>query len=289
MEDVIQNLFNGLLFGSSYALFGVGFTLIFGVMKRFNIAYGSTIMAGTYMGLTVLLYKGSFILALTTTIVGAAAVGIMVERVCFRSLRDPSPMAAVMTTIGMLILLEEVMVRITKGTTYMFPSPFGYKTYSVGPYFFRPDYLTMLIMGAGATLLLYFLIYKTRFGMAMRSIAENPPAATLLGVNMNRVSMVIFALTSALGGAIGFMVSISTNQITPTFGLIATIKGLVVMILGGIGSIPGAIIGGLLLGVVEFQGLWFLGVDYRDMLAYSLLFVFLVFRPWGLLGRPEEL
>lgn len=289
MHDIVQNLLNGLMFGSSYALFGIGFTLVFGVMKRFNIAYGSTIMAGTYMGLTILLYKGPFILALIACIIVAAAVGVMVERVCFRTLRNPSPMAPVMATIGMLILMEEVLVRITKGTTYMFPSPFGYKTYNLGTYSFRPDYLTMLLMGAASTLLLYFIIYKSRFGMAMRSIAENPPAATLLGVNMNRVSMVIFAITSALGGAIGFMVSVSTNQITPTFGLVATMKGLVVMILGGIGSIPGAIIGGLILGVVEFQGLWFLGVGYRDMLAYSLLFVFLVFRPWGLLGRPEEL
>lgn len=289
MQDIVQNLFNGLMFGSSYALFGIGFTLIFGVMKRFNIAYGSTIMAGTYMGLTILLYKGPFILALIGTIVVAAAVGIMVERVCFRSLRNPSPMGPVMATIGMLILMEEVLVRITKGTTYMFPSPFGYNTYKLGAYSFRPDYITMLLTGAASTLLLYFIIYRSRFGMAMRSIAENPPAATLLGVSMNRVSMVIFALTSALGGAIGFMVSISTNQITPTFGLVATMKGLVVMILGGIGSIPGAIIGGLILGVVEFQGLWFLGVGYRDMLAYALLFVFLVFRPWGLLGRAEEL
>ncbi|MBI4595704.1 MAG: branched-chain amino acid ABC transporter permease [Candidatus Tectomicrobia bacterium] len=289
MEDFIQNFLNGLLFGSSYALFGIGFTLIFGVMKRFNIAYGSTIMAGTYMGLTVLLIKGPFLLALIACILLAAAVGIMVERVCFRSLRNPSPMAPVMATIGMLIFLEEVLVRITKGTTYMFPSPFGYETFNLGPYYFRPDYVTMLLMGAVSTLLLYWLIYKTRFGMAMRSLAENPVAATLLGVNMNRVSMVIFALTSALGGAIGFMISISTNQITPTFGLIATIKGFVVMILGGIGSVPGAIIGGLLLGVVEFQVLWYLGVDYRDMLAYSLLFVFLVFRPWGLMGSPEKL
>lgn len=288
MEDIIQNFFNGLLFGSSYALFGIGFTLIFGVMKRFNVAYGPTIMAGTYVGLTVLLFKGPFILALILCIATAAVVGIMVERVCFRTLRNPSPMAPVMATIGMLILLEEIMVRITKGTTYMFPSPFGYTTYSLGSYYFRPDYIAMLLMGAVSTLLLYLLIYKTRFGMAMRSIAENPMVATLLGVNMDRVSMIIFALTSALGGAIGFMVSISTNQITPTFGLIATIKGFVVMILGGIGSIPGAIMGGLLLGVVEFQVLWFLGVDYRDMFAYGLLFVFLVFRPWGLLGSPEK-
>ncbi len=233
MVDIIQNLFNGLLFGSSYALFGIGFTMIFGVMKRFNIAYGATIMAGTYMGLMVLLYKGPFILALILCVIVAAAVGVMVERVCFRTLKNPSPLAPVMATIGMLILLEEVMVRITQGTTFMFPSPFGYKTYSLGAFYFRPDYLTMLIMGAASTVLLYFLIYKTRFGMAMRSIAENPPAATLLGVNMDKVSMGIFAITSALGGAIGFMVSISTNQITPTFGLTATIKGFVVMILGG--------------------------------------------------------
>ena len=135
--------------------------------------------------------------------------------------------------------------------------------------------------------LIYWLIYKTAYGRAVRAIATNRKAAQLMGINVARMSSTVFILTSAFDGLVAFFIAASLHQITPGFGLWATVKGLIVMILGGIGSIPGAIIGGLLLGVIELQALWYLGGGYRDLVAFLVLFVFLVVRPRGILGAGE--
>ena len=135
--------------------------------------------------------------------------------------------------------------------------------------------------------LIYWLIYKTAYGRAVRAIATNRKAAQLMGINVARMSSTVFILTSAFGGLVAFFIAASLHQITPGFGLWATVKGLIVMILGGIGSVPGAIIGGLLLGVIELQALWYLGGGYRDLVAFLVLFVFLVVRPRGILGAGE--
>ncbi|MBI1734199.1 MAG: branched-chain amino acid ABC transporter permease [Candidatus Rokubacteria bacterium] len=286
MLDVVQQTINGLMYGAFYALIGIGFTLFFGVMKKFNLAYGPTIMAGIYIGLIPLnLWKLPMWVVFIFCVGGAILVGFVVEIACFRFLRPGFELAPLMTTAGMLILIQEAVVNITHAAPYEYPNIFGDESLEAGPFLIRPDYLAILVAGAVFVALLHVLVHRTSFGRAMRAVAENSRAAQLLGVSVTRINVLTFALTSAVGGATGYLVAMTFGALQPGIASWMTIKGLVVIVIGGLGSVPGAILAGLLLGVVEFQALWFLGVTYRDIFAYLLLFAFLVLRPAGLLGR----
>lgn len=286
LMDITQQLINGLMYGAFYALIGIGFTIFFGVMKKFNLAYGPIIMLGMYAGL-IFVYgiKGHVWLVFLAAILGSVAAGLVVERACFRYLRKGHELAPLMTTIGMLILVEEAAVAVTTGYGYEFPAFFGDESLEVGPFLVRPDYLAILGAGICFVILLYLVIHRTTFGRAIRAVAENPPVAQLLGVNLLKINTLTFILTSALGGATGFFVVTSIGALKPDIATWMTIRGLVVIVLGGLGSFPGAILGGLLLGVVEFQAVWFLGIGFRDIFAFVLLFAFLVLRPQGFMGK----
>jgi branched-subunit amino acid ABC-type transport system permease component len=284
--DVTQQTINGLMYGAFYALIGIGFTLFFGVMKKFNLAYGSTIMAGIYLGLVPLyVWKLPMAVVFVVCVLGAILVGFVVEVACFRFLRPGNELAPMMTTIGMLILIQEVVVIITHAAPFEYRNIFGDESLEVGPFLVRPDYLAILVSALVFVALLYVLVSHTAFGRAMRAVAENPAAAQLLGVNVGRINTLTFALTSAIGGATGYLVAMTFGALQPGIASWMTVKGLVVIVIGGLGSVPGAILAGLLLGVVEFQTLFFLGIGYRDIFAYLLLFAFLTLRPAGLLGR----
>ncbi len=285
--DIVQQTINGLMYGAFYALIGIGFTLFFGVMKKFNLAYGPTIMAGIYLGLVPLYYfKLPMWTVFVVCVAGAVVVGFVVEVACFRYLRKGNELAPLITTAGMLILIQESVVIVTHALPYEYPNIFGDESLEVGPFLIRPDYLAIMVSGLGVVVLLHLLVHRTSFGRAMRAVAERPAAAQLLGVSVRRINTLTFALTSAVGGASGFLVAMTFGALQPGIASWMTIKGLVVIVIGGLGSVPGAILAGLLLGVVEFQVLWFLGVTFRDIFAYLLMFAFLVLRPAGLLGKP---
>lgn len=289
MLDFTQNFFDGIMVGSAYALLGIGFSLIFGAMRRFNLAYGPTIMVGVYAGWALTQAVAvPLILAFLLTLAASIAVGIVVDLVCFRALKRAHPLAPLMSTLGMWMLLEEAVVHVFSSRAFAFPNPLQDYTLEIGELFFRGDYLALFIGSVILTVLLYLFLYRSKAGRAMRAVAEDPTAAQILGINLTRTNANTFILTSGLGGAIGFLVSMANSTIYPGFGIIATLKGLVVMILGGLGSIPGAILGGFLLGVIEIESLWYLGLTYRDIFAYLLLILFLAFRPSGLLGEKIE-
>jgi branched-chain amino acid transport system permease protein len=285
MFDATEQFINGLMYGCLYALIGGGFTILFGVMRRFNMAYGSTIMAGAYVALVPLyLFQTPIWLMTLTGIVAAILVGLVVEFCCFRFIKKGHELAPLMTTIGMLIVINEAIVYATDAVGLKYPSPFGEESLELGPFLVRRDYLAVLVAGIACFALIFLLLYKTRFGRAMRAVAERPEAAQILGVSVRRVNVFTFVLTSALAGIIGFFAAVSVGSARPDMAVFVTGKGLVVMVLGGLGSLPGAIVGGLLLGVLEFEATWFLGATYRDILAFAILFLILVFRPQGLLG-----
>jgi len=283
--DATEQLLNGVMYGFLYALIGGGFTLIFGVMRRFNMAYGSTIMAAAYVSLVPLyLFKGPFWLMVLVGIAAAILIGLLVEFCCFRFIRKGHELAPLMATIGMLIVIDEAIVHATDAVGLKYPSPFGDISFAVGRFLVRPDYVAVMVAGTLCFALLFLLIHKTRFGRAMRAVAERPEAAQILGVSLRRINVLTFVLTSAMAGVIGFFTAVSVGSARPDLAVFVTGKGLVVMVLGGLGSLPGAIVGGILLGILEFQATWFLGATYRDILAFLILFVILVFRPSGLLG-----
>jgi branched-chain amino acid transport system permease protein len=283
--DATEQLINGLLYGCFYALIGGGFTLLFGVLRRFNLAYGSTIMAGAYAGLIpVYLFDAPVLVLFVMTIVVSVLVGLLVEVCCFRFLRKGHELAPLMTTIGMLIVIDETIVYLTDAVGLKYPAPFGDESLALGPFLIRPDYLAILVVSLASFSAIFYLLHQTRFGRAMRAVAERPEAAQILGVSVRRVNVLTFVLTSALAGIIGFFAAVSVGSARPEMAAWLTGKGLVVMVLGGLGSFPGAIVGGLVLGVLEFEAVWFLGSSYRDILAFAILFLILMVRPGGLLG-----
>ncbi|PYM64639.1 MAG: branched-chain amino acid ABC transporter permease [Candidatus Rokuibacteriota bacterium] len=283
--DGTEQLINGLMYGCFYALIGGGFTLLFGVLRRFNLAYGSTIMAGAYAGLIpVYLFNAPVLVLFVTTIVVSVLVGLLVEFCCFRFLRKGHELAPLMTTIGMLIVIDETIVYLTDAVGLKYPAPFGDESLALGPFLIRPDYLAILVVSVVSFSAIFYLLYRTRFGRAMRAVAERPDAAQILGVSVRHVNVLTFVLTSALAGIIGFFAAVSVGSARPEMAAWLTGKGLVVMVLGGLGSFPGAIVGGLALGVLEFEAVWFLGSSYRDILAFAILFLVLIVRPGGLLG-----
>ncbi len=286
--DIVQNFLDGIMVGSSYALLGLGFSLIFGVLRRVNLAYGSTILIGVFAGSTLLrVMPGQPILALLATIGMTVMAGIYVERLCFRLIPQEAVLASMVSSFAIWMQLDELVIQSPWSQTYAypFPSPFDLGTLELGPFVARIDYLLMWGAALVVMLALWWIVFRTRFGRSTRAVSSNIDAARMLGLNVHRIGFQAFVLASVIGGIAGYLIAVSQQQVTPYFGLWATIKGLIVMIIGGMGSIPGAIVGGLLLGVVEIQADWYLGAGYRELVAYFLLFAFLIFRPGGIFGR----
>jgi branched-chain amino acid transport system permease protein len=217
---------------------------------------------------------------------GAALAGVYVERLCFAPMGFGAGIASMVSSFAIWMQLEQAMILLLPRHTYPFPSLAAAEPWEVGPFFMRGDQLVMLACAVALSAGLYLLLYRSRFGLALRAIISNPTAAHLVGVDVKRAMLGAFALASAVGGLAGYLVLAVDQQVTPMFGMWATIKGLIAMMLGGLGSIPGAIVGGLLLGIIEMQSQWYLGPQFRDLIAYFLLFACLVLRPGGLMGEP---
>ena len=196
-------------------------------------------------------------------------------------------LASMVSSFAIWMQLDELAAQSPWSQTYAysFPSPFDLGTLEFGAFIVRIDYLLMWGSALVIMLALWWVVFGTRFGRSMRAVSSNIDAARMLGLNVHRIGFQAFLLASVIGGLAGYLIAISQQQVTPYFGLWATIKGLIVMIIGGMGSIPGAIVGGLLLGVAEIQADWFLGAQYRELVAYFMLFAFLIFRPGGMFGR----
>ncbi len=283
MLDFLQNTLDGLMFGASYALLGLGFTMTFGVMRRLNLSYGPTLMVGVYAGTWVSLHVlNSLLIALVVTVVIAIAITIIIERVSFRWVKSDNPLASMVSAFALWMVLEEIIVLLTWGRRLPVENPLAFDSLNLGSFYVRGDYLGLFLTALILMIILNVVVSRSAFGRKVRAIAEDPIAARVIGIDVNTISRRVFVLVAGLGGMMAFFIAASLHQITPHFGLWATVKGLIVMVIGGLGSIPGAIVGGLLLGIVEAQALWYLGAGYRDLVAYVLLFVLLVALPRGL-------
>jgi branched-chain amino acid transport system permease protein len=288
MTDLLRNTIDGLAVGSSYALLALGFSLIFGVIGRLNLSYGPSIMIGAYAGtlLHLKLGAGAFEVA-AATVLGAVLVGAYVERLCFAPMRAGAAIASMVSSFAIWMQLEELAVLALPRHTYAFPPlPFAGPV-QIGAVTLRLEHLVMFACAAALTLALHLLLRHSRFGLALRAVAESPEAAGLMGVDVRRTMFLAFLLASAVGGVAGYLIAATDQQITPMFGMWTTVKGLIAMMLGGLGSMPGAVLGGLLLGLVEMHSQWYLGPHWRDLIAFFLLFAVLVWRPGGLLGQAR--
>tara|TARA_B100001079_G_scaffold74274_1_gene63903 strand:- start:1449 stop:2348 length:900 start_codon:yes stop_codon:yes gene_type:complete len=286
MTDFLQNCIDGLMFGSGYALLALGFTLVFGVMKRLNLSFGPSIMLGAYAGTWVYLnVSQNVLLVVLVTVIITVAVGIYVERLCFWAVRRDATIASMVSSFAIWMQLEEVAMHLLPERTYPFPAFFTSRVIEIGPFVVRSEHISMFLLTLVLLALLHLFLYRTRPGLALRAVSDNPLASTYMGINSSNILFLAFAVVSVLGGLAGFLILSADSQVTPFFGLWATFKGLIAMMLGGMGSLPGAILGGLLLGVVEANAFWYGGPVIRDISAYLLLFMMLIVRPGGLVGQ----
>ncbi len=284
--DFFQSITDGLLFGSIYALIGIGFTLIFGVMHKLNLAYGAASIAGAYVSIAVAAYVPlPAMITFLIAAIGSGAIAYLIYLANFRFIPLASPLATLMATVGMLILIDEIVVHATDGMPQPYPALFADVYMEFGDFGLRGDLLFIFFLSLIATAVLMFMLYRTRLGIATRAVAQQPVAAQLAGISLERTNALTFVITGMLGGLAGAMIGASVGVLSPLLVLPITVKGLIVCVIGGLGSIPGAIVAGLTVGAFENFFLALRGVTERDMYVMLLLFVFLVFRPGGIFSR----
>ncbi|MEW5863368.1 MAG: branched-chain amino acid ABC transporter permease [Pseudomonadota bacterium] len=281
LADLLQNTFDGLAAGASYALVALGFTLIFGVLRRANLSYGPAIMLGCYAAAAVSAQRpglGLAVLALIAIVVSVLA-GAYVERLCFAPHRRGSGIAAMAASFALWMQLEELAVLLLPRHVVAFPALYGDDPIAFAGLAIRVESLVALGTAGAVCALLAWVLYRTRFGISVRAVIASPLAAEIAGIRTGRIFFLVFALASAIGGLAGFLVAATDAQLTPMMGMWFTLKGLVAMMLGGLGSLPGAVLGALALGLVEAHSQWFLGPQLRDFVVYLLLFCLLAAAP----------
>jgi branched-chain amino acid transport system permease protein len=285
MLDFLQSVSDGVLFGATYALIGIGFTLVFGVMHKLNLAYAAASVGAAYAGLLIL---GAFWAETPAWIVFLGAflaggvLGWLVYLTCFHFIPSSNALATLMATVGMLLLIDEVVVHASDGMPLNYPALFSDVMIRMGEYTLRGDLLLVFTISVLCMIGLLALLYRTRLGLATRAVAQQPIAAQLCGIRVERVNAATFVITGLLGGLAGAMIGASVGALSPLLTGPLTVKGLIVTVIGGLGSIPGAIVAGLLVGGFESVFQTFRGVTERDLYVMLLLFVFLFFRPGGI-------
>ena len=284
MLDFLQSVSDGVLFGATYALIGIGFTLVFGVMHKLNLAYAAASVGAAYAGLIALKLAATapawtvFLLAFFA----GGAIGYAVYVTCFHFIPLANPLATLMATVGMLLLIDEIVVDVTAGMPQNYPALFDDVMLRFGEITLRGDLLMVFVVCMLCMACLLALLYKTRLGLATRAVSQQAVAAQLCGIRVGQVNAMTFVVTGLLGGVAGAMIGASVGTLSPLLTTPLTTKGLIVSVIGGLGSIPGAIVAGLLVGGFESVLQQFRGVTERDLYVMLLLFVFLVFRPGGL-------
>ena len=289
MLDLAQNTLDGIATGSAYALLAIGFTLIFGVMRRLNIAFGPSIMVGVFLGAWVhAQWSAGLIGAAVAVLVGAVISSAYVERLSFAAIRGDAALASMASSFAIWMQLEQAVALVFPGRTTAFPTLGQVPDLDLAGLVLRGDDLIILCVAGIVLVLLQRVLFHSHFGLEMRAVADSPEAAAVARVNIARVAVLTFGLAALVGAVAGFLIAASDGQISPKFGLWATMKGLIAMMIGGLGSLRGALLGGLVLGIVEAQAQWYLGAAAREIVVYGLLFLCLVLLPGGLAGVRDS-
>ena len=287
MLDILQAVSDGVLFGATYALIGIGFTLVFGVMHKLNLSYAAASVGAAYAALLLLkmLAGAAPWQVFLCAFFAGGVIGYLVYLLCFHFIPLSSPLATLMSTVGMLLLIDEIIVHSTEGMPQNYPAMFDDVMLRAGEFTLRGDLLLVFAVSVVAMLLLLALLYRTKLGLATRAVSQQPVAAQLCGIRVGGVNAATFVITGLLGGLAGAMIGASVGTLSPLLTTPLTVKGLIVTVIGGLGSIPGAIVAGLVVGGFENLMQFFRPVTERDLYVMLLLFAFLVFRPDGLFAK----
>lgn len=282
----IQQLINGISLGSIYALIALGYTMVYGIIKLINFAHGDVFMVGSFIGFySITVFGLGFFPALLISMVACALFGVIIERIAYKRLRNATRIAALITAIGVSLLIEYGVIYIRGAQPEAYPDIFSNKTFSILGAQISIQSVLILSVSVVLMILLQFIVHKTKTGKAMRAVSHDVEAAKLMGINVDNTISATFAIGSALAGAAGVIFGVYYTKIDPLMGVIPGLKAFVAAVLGGIGIIPGAMVGGLVLGVVETI-VSALGFSlWRDAAAFIILILILIFRPSGIFGK----
>jgi branched-chain amino acid transport system permease protein len=319
MSTFLQQLINGISLGAIYSLIALGYTMVYGVLKLINFAHGDVYMVGAFVGYYIanglgargaqalgqgadgfiargLIGSGTMEPSLVTALVVmllamaiCAALGVIIERFAYRPVRKYSRLTALITAIGVSLLLENGGQVVFGADPKFFPELFKKRNIDlVGGASINSADIIVLVIALGLMIGLQLVVFRTKTGRAMRAVSFNLQSAKLMGINTDRIIMFTFALGSALAAAAGVLVAIRIPRIDPLMGILVGLKAFVAAVLGGIGNIPGAVLGGLLIGITETMVVGYLSPTYKDAVAFGILILILLFRPSGLLGSVAQ-
>lgn len=285
-----QLLLNGIIIGSIYALIALGFTIIYRTVKFFNFAHGIVYASGAYFAYSLIISLHiNTALAFFLSIALASLLGISIDRYVFRPLRQrgASDLIFLLASFGVFVFLQNLIQLIYGAQILSIRTGLIKEGHHFLGAIITDIQILILVIAIILMTTLWFFVQKTKLGKAMRAVSDDPIAANVIGINPEKIIMTSFALGSALAGAAGILISFETN-IEPTMGFGALLKGIIAAIIGGIGSIPGAVLGGFFLGLAENLGIWKISAGWKDSISFGILIIFLLIRPWGILGTKTE-
>ena len=289
MTQFLQQMINGLSLGSIYALVALGYTMVYGIIKLINFAHGDIYMLGAYIGFIVTTKLGlGFMPALLISMVGCAVIGMTIERIAYKPLRHATRITALITAIGVSYFLEAGTQRVMGAGVQTFPNVFANETIMLGNVRLSTQQIVIFVVTIVLMVALQFLVNKTKIGRAMRAVSVDADAARLMGVNVDATISFTFAIGSALAGAAGVLVGVYYNSINPLMGMLPGIKAFIAAVFGGIGIIPGAMLGGFFIGIVETMVAGYGSSLWKDAVVYIILILILIIKPAGLLGKNTK-
>lgn len=286
MTNVIEQLINGLRTGSIYALIALGYTMVYGIAKMINFAHGDIIMVGAYLLYVFIdIFQLPILLSVFLTIVMCSLIGVLIEKIAYKPLRKAAPLSVLITAIGVSFFLQNASLLIFSANPIKFESIIKVNAVHIGNVSIAGITIVTFIVTFIAMVLLTSFIKFTKTGYAMRAVSEDKGAAQLMGINVNRTISITFAIGSLLAAIAGILFLSQYQSLKPTMGALPGIKAFVAAVLGGIGSIPGAMLGGLALGVIESISKAYISSQLSDAIVFSVLILVLLVKPTGLLGK----
>ena len=296
-DILLQQLANGSILGSFYALVALGYTMVYGIIKLLNFAHGDLYMLGAFIGFIILSFLSAFIgdswtgilCSMVLSMIAVGLLGVLIQRIAYQPMLSAPRLSILITALAVSMILSNLVMAFTDGEYLAFSTDLGYEGIEMGHVFIT--YTQMVLVGAAALLMisLYLFVHRTMYGKAMRAIAIDQDGCRLMGINVNRIIALTFFIGTSLAAGAGIMAGTYYGSIHFFMGFVIGLKAFTAAVIGGIGSIPGAMLGGLLLGLLESFGtqIPFIGTEWKDVFSFGILILLLVFKPTGILGRTE--